>query len=107
MFLFGGSRQPEAIALLITMPSITGLYVALFGTCLHFLLRNSQSSQKVILSAITIMFSLAAADVVWTISLLYACILAERPTSDDDGDGKPEIPASILQYKFLLYITSK
>jgi hypothetical protein len=60
------------------------------------------------------MFSLAAADVVWAISLLYACILTDRPPSDDDdgdgdgdGEGKAEIPATILQYKFLLYITSK
>ncbi|KAF7760530.1 hypothetical protein Agabi119p4_11206 [Agaricus bisporus var. burnettii] len=83
-----------------------GLYAALFGTCLHFLLRNSQSLQKVILSAITIMFSLAAADVVWTIALLYACILAERPKGSDEDEENPEIPVRILQYKFLLYVTS-
>lgn len=54
------------------------------------------------------MFSLAAADVVWTIALLYACILAERPKgSDEDDEENPEIPVRILQYKFLLYVTSK
>ncbi|EKM77603.1 hypothetical protein AGABI1DRAFT_130291 [Agaricus bisporus var. burnettii JB137-S8] len=107
IFLFGWSRQLGSNRIIVNLLSfITGLYAALFGTCLHFLLRNSQSLQKVILSAITIMFSLAAADVVWTIALLYACILAERPKGSDEDEENPEIPVRILQYKFLLYVTS-
>ncbi|KAJ3575470.1 hypothetical protein NP233_g1078 [Leucocoprinus birnbaumii] len=92
-----------------------GLYVALFGTCLHILLRNKRSMQKLILAGIVTMFLLAAADVVWGILNMHFFILPKQnegletrddDDDDDDDDGRPEIPVKILQYKFLLYITS-
>lgn len=90
-----------------------GLYVALFGTCMHILLRNRRSLQKLILVGIVTMFLLAAADVVWGILNMHFFILPKqnagletRDDDDDDDDDGPEIPAKVLQYKFLLYITS-
>lgn len=55
------------------------------------------------------MFALAAADVVWGIINMHVYILAKEPDIDDGDDGgeQPEIPIKVLQYKFLLYITSK
>lgn len=89
----------------------TGLYVALFGTCIHILRRNRRSLERLILAAIIAMFILATADIVWGILNMHFFILTKHIDDDDDDDdddgGKPEIPAKILQYKFLLYITSK
>ncbi|KXN85634.1 hypothetical protein AN958_10971 [Leucoagaricus sp. SymC.cos] len=90
-----------------------GLYVALFGTCLQVLLRNRRTLQRSILIAIVFMFALAVADVVWGIINMHKFILRKassdlvtRDDDDDDDDKRPEIPIKIMQYKFLLYITS-
>lgn len=76
------------------------------------MLRNRRSLQKVILAAIVAMFLLAVADIVWGIINMHLYILHKAPDSDDDADQddddeQPEIPIKVLQYKFLLYITSK
>jgi len=87
-----------------------GLYVALFGSCLHILLRNRRSLQKSILAAIVLMFLFAMADIVWGIVNMHHFILAGKIDADDmDAEahqGQAEIPIKILQCKFLLYITS-
>ncbi len=66
------------------------------------------------------MFILATVDIVWGIINMHRYILAEKPPDINDGDGdddddanaedhknKREMPIKVLQYKFLLYITSK
>ncbi|KAF9450831.1 hypothetical protein P691DRAFT_809354 [Macrolepiota fuliginosa MF-IS2] len=88
-----------------------GLYVALFGSCLHIFFRNRRSLQKPILTAIVLMFMLATADIVWGILNMHLYILHSEPDSDfsdliEDDDDETEIPIKVLQYKFLLYITS-
>jgi hypothetical protein len=75
------------------------------------MLRNRRSLQKLILIGIVTMFLLAASDVVWGILNMHFFILNNKhpdgDSDDDDHGDTPEIPAKVLHYKFLLYITSK